>query len=139
MSEKETRSYAYLLEDVMKENFKNAWKQEDLWKIAEQKDIIKYKMSDVKHWVYYPCWSKKNCFVSIIQVLSQPNNFKDHIERIKKAKLEYPLIVIEDSYDKYGVIFDGNHRFAKMILEKKRVVPIVFITKKDLEKLKIKL
>ena len=62
-----------------------------------------------------------------------------HIRRIKNADLKYPLIVIENKYDKYGEILDGNHRFSKMILENKKVVPIVYFTKKELDKLKIKI
>ena len=53
--------------------------------------------------------------------------------------MKHPLIVIEDKYDKYGDILDGNHIFAKMIKENKKVVPIVYFTKKELDKLKIKI
>ena len=58
-------------------------------------------MKDVKHWVYSQCWSKKDCYISIFQVLQQPSKFPEHIKRIRNADLEYPLIVIEDKYDKY--------------------------------------
>jgi disulfide oxidoreductase YuzD len=136
---KESRSYAYLTEDVMREDFRYAWQQEDLWDLAKTKKVIKYKMNDIKHWVYNPCWSKKECFVSIFQVLMQPKKFPEHIKRIKNADLKYPLIVLEDKYDKYGTILDGNHRFAKMIKENKRVVPIVYFTRKELNKLRIKM
>lgn len=135
----EVRSYAYNLEDVMKDNFEYAWDQEELWEIAKKKKIITYKMNDVKHWVYTPCWSKGKCFISIFQVLNQPKKFPRHIKRIKNADLKYPLIVIEDKYDKYGGILDGNHRFAKMIQQNKRKVKIIYFTKKELDKLKIKM
>ena len=46
---------------------------------------------------------------------------------------------MEDKYDKYGGILDGNHRFAKMIQQNKRKVKIVYFTKKELDKLKIKM
>jgi len=36
-------------------------------------------------------------------------------------------------------ILDGNHRFAKMIQQNKRKVKIVYFTKKELDKLKIKM
>tara|TARA_Y100001958_G_C21084544_1_gene439739 strand:- start:220 stop:636 length:417 start_codon:yes stop_codon:yes gene_type:complete len=136
---KETRQYAYLTEDVMKEDFRYAWKQEDLWELAKTKKVIKYKMNDVKHWVYNQSWSKKDCFVSIFQVLMQPKKFPEYVKRINKANLQYPLIVMENKFDKYGSILDGNHRFAKMIIEKKRVVPIVYFTRKELNKLRIKM
>jgi disulfide oxidoreductase YuzD len=61
------------------------------------------------------------------------------MKRIKKSDLSYPLIIIEDDYDNKGVILDGNHRFAKIIMEHKKEVKYYFITKKELKKLKIKL
>jgi len=136
---KESRNYGFLLEDVMKDNFKYGYKPEDLWEAAKKKKVIKYNMNDVKHWVYGPCWSKGDCFISIYQVLMQPKKFPEHISRIKKADTKYPLIVIEDKYDKYGGILDGNHRFAKMVLQNKKKIPIVYFTKDELNKLKIKL
>ena len=139
MSKYTTKNYSYLLEDVMKNNFKYAWDPEELWKIAKNKKVIKYKMKDVKHWVYSQCWSKKDCYISIFQVLQQPSKFPEHIKRIRNADLEYPLIVIEDKYDKYGSILDGNHRFAKMIMNNKRIIPIIYFTQRELKKLKIKL
>jgi hypothetical protein len=135
----ETSSYAYLIEDVMKGNFKYAWKPEKLWKLAKTKKIIKYKMNDVKHWVYNPCWSKGGYFVSIYQVLMQQKKFPDHMDRISNAKIKYPLICIEDDYDKNGSILDGNHRFAKMILEKRKIVNVVYFTKEELKKIRIKM
>ena len=107
--------------------------------MAKNKKVIKYKIKDVKHWVYNQCWNKKDCFISIFQVLQQPHKFPKHIKRIKDADLKYPLIVVEDKYDKYGNILDGNHRFAKTIEQNKRVVSIVYFTRKELDKLKIKM
>jgi len=89
-------------------------------------------MSDVKHWIYYTPWSDEtDCLISIFQVLNQKSKFKTHMNRIKKADLEYPLIIVEDTYDKKGVILDGNHRFAKMILENKENIKIVYLKLKN--------
>jgi hypothetical protein len=46
----------------------------------------------------------------------QKGNFKEDMKRIKKADTSYPLIVIENEFDNYGGILDGNHRFAKLIM-----------------------
>ena len=61
------------------------------------------------------------------------------MKRIKKADTSYPIIVIEDKFDKYGTILDGNHRFAKLIMNNSKKVKIKFITQKELQKLMIKL
>lgn len=135
----ETKQYAYLIKDVMRNDFRYAWNPKDLWELAKTKKVIKYKMNDVKHWIYNTCWSKKDCFISIFQVFMQPQKFREHVKRIYTANLKYPLIVIEDKYDKYGSILDGNHRFAKMIELKKRVVPVIYFTKKELYKIRIKM
>lgn len=136
---KETRNYAFLLDDVLQNNFKYAYDQITLWKLAANKKIIKYKMSDVKHWIYYTPWSDGDCLISVYEVLLLKSKYPDHIKRIKNADLSFPLIVIEDKYDKFGTILDGNHRFAKMIMNNKKFVNIVYFTKDELNKIKIKL
>ena len=65
MSKYESRNYAYLLEDVMKNNLTHAWNQEELWKIAKNKKVIKYKMNDVKHWVINNVGVKKILYFNI--------------------------------------------------------------------------
>lgn len=136
----EHREYAYSLKDVMKNDFRYAWDQKELWEIAKNKKVQSYDIKDVKHWIYNQCWSdKNNCFISPYQVLIQSKKYPNHLKRIKNANLKYPLIVQEDKYDKYGTILDGNHRFAKIILNKKRKVKFVYFTTKELNKLKIKM
>jgi disulfide oxidoreductase YuzD len=142
MSEHQHRCIAYLLEDVMKNKFNKAFYQEDLWKYVENKKIQEYDMKDVKHWIYAPCWSynldNTDCFYSIYQALIQKKKFKDDIKRIKKADTSYPLIVVEDEFDSYGSILDGNHRFAKLIMNNSKKVKFKYISKKELDKLLVK-
>lgn len=143
MSKKEHRCYAFLLSDVMKNNFNYGYDQEELWKYVENKKTEEYDMKDVKHWVYAPCWSYEInntlCFYSIYQVLMQKGKFKNDMKRIKKADTSYPLIVIDNEFDNYGGILDGNHRFAKLIINNSKKVKYKFITRKELEKFRIKL
>ena len=142
MSEHDHRDMAYLLEDVMKNKFNRAFYQEDLWKYVENKQTKKYNIKDVKHWVYAPCWSyninNTECFYSIYQVLMQKGHFKEDMKRIKKADTKYPLIVIENEFDSYGGILDGNHRFAKLIMNNSKKVKFKYISRKELDKLMVK-
>ena len=134
------RSYAFLLEDAIRNDFSHGYDQLDLWKAVREKEVESYKMDDIKHWVYTPCWSdKKNNLISIFQIMNQPRRFPGHIKRIKEADTQYPLIVVEDEYDKYGSILDGNHRFAKLLLEGRENISIYYLTKKELQKFKIML
>lgn len=117
----------------MKKQFDRGIPPEKLWERAARKKICTVNMSDVKHWIYSPCWSiTDDHFISPYQVMMQPDKFPDHIARIDRADLTYPLIVVDDDYDKFGVILDGNHRFAKMIRGNKRVVKIVRFSKKEI-------
>ena len=142
MSGENSRTMAFLLEDVMKNKFNKAFYQEDLWEFVKNKKTHEYNLQDVKHWVYTPCWSfnlnNTECFYSIYQVLCQKGKFKDDIKRIKKSDTSYPLIVIEDKFDKYGSILDGNHRFAKLIMNNNKKVKFKLITQKEIQKLMIK-
>ncbi len=140
-SEITSRSVAYLLQDVLEKKFDYGFYEEELWAYVSGrgKPIIEYEMEDVKHWVYSSPWSyqtrdkeEEECFVSIYQVLLQRERFTEHWQRIKQADLQYPLIVIEDDFDKYGSILDGNHRFAKMITEDVKKVKLQFISKAEL-------
>ena len=126
---------AFLLEDVMKGRFDNGLDVKILWAAATDKPVQKYNMSDVRHWVYSPCWSVGDCFISPYQVLMQPKQFADHMRRVKQADLSYPLIVVEDDFDKHGSVLNGNHRLVKMILEKRRVVRFVYFTKREIQRL----
>jgi disulfide oxidoreductase YuzD len=142
MSNDEHRNIAYLLEDVMKNKYNRGFYQEDLWEYVENKKIFELNIKDVKHWIYKPCWSyiinNRECFYSIYQVLMQKNKFKEDIKRIKKADTKYPLIIIEDEFDKYGTILDGNHRFAKLLINNSNKVKFKFISRKELDKIIIK-
>ena len=133
---------AYLLEDVMKNKLTRAFCQEDLWKYVENKKMTEIDIKNVRHWVYAPCWSHDihgtECFYSIYQVLMQKGKFKEDMKRIKKADTSYPLIVIEDEFDNRGSILDGNHRFAKLIMSHSKTVKIKSISRKELEKLMVR-
>jgi hypothetical protein len=93
---------AFLLEDVMCAKFNRGIDMVALWAAAADKPVQKYNIADVRHWIYSPCWSKDDCFISPYQVLMQPKKFPDHIRRIKAADLAYPLIVVEDDFDRHG-------------------------------------
>ena len=49
MNNYEHRSYAFLLKDVIKNNFTHGYDQEELWKYVENKEEKEYNMKDVKH------------------------------------------------------------------------------------------
>jgi ParB-like chromosome segregation protein Spo0J len=68
----------------------------------------------------------------------QKSKFKKEMNHIRKVDTSFPIIVIEDEFDKYGSILDGNHRFAKLLLTNSKKVKCKFISKKELDKIKRK-
>ena len=68
----------------------------------------------------------------------QKGHFKEDMKRIKKADISYPLIVTENDFDDYGSILDGNHRFAKLIMNNSKKVKFKYISRKELDKLMVK-
>jgi hypothetical protein len=135
----EHRQMAYLLEDVIKGKLNKGFFQEELWEFVKNKKSEFYDMKNVKHWVYRPCWSyninNTECFFSIYQVLLQKHKFSEHMKRMKKSDTSYPIIIVEDDFDAYGSILDGNHRFMKLLINKKKQVEFKFISKKDIHKI----
>jgi disulfide oxidoreductase YuzD len=141
---------AHLLKDVFSGNFSCGIRDSDLWQYVYSSPhtttkIRQYKLKDVSHWIYQPCWSyidsdQQECFISIYQVLIQPNRFKDHITRINHSDPSYPIIVVEDDYDSYGVILDGNHRFAKLLTTSinpnEVYIDVYYLTNEDLNKIR---
>jgi len=65
-------SQTFLLNDVMLGKYDNGVDANKIWKFVEDKKICEYKMNDIKHWIYQPCWSiNDDCYLSIYQVLLQ--------------------------------------------------------------------
>ena len=130
---------AYPLEEVIKGTFKKCYKMNNIWNITKNNKMHKIKLNDVKHWIYHTPWSYecngKEHFLSIYQVLLLPSKYKQHMDRIKKTNLKYPIVVMKDKYDKNGIILDGNHRFAKAILQNKANILVKYITDKQLKKI----
>lgn len=132
--------YTYVLKDVMKHHYGHGIVVEDLWAYVADKKVETYAMKDVLHWVYHPCWSYPcegaDCYYSIYQVLMQRSKFQKDMRRIKKADTSYPIIVVEDEYDRFGSILDGNHRFAKLVLNASQTVKFVYVSARELNKLR---
>lgn len=142
-SEIASKSYTYLLEDVMRGKFTSAIDPKDLWNLVENKKVRTKSIDKIKHWIYFPCWShtidNTDCFYSIYQVLNQRSKFPTEMKRIRASDTKYPIIVIEDEYDKQGSILDGNHRFAKLILEDATEIKYKYVKKEEIMKIMIKL
>jgi len=80
----------------------------------------------------YKGWGvpEKNIRYSPLDVIKSPTKkiYKNQIERIEKANLEYPIILNEDD------IVDGFHRLTKAYLINKKKIKAYVFSKTDMEK-----
>ena len=90
------------------------------------------KIKDLEYMLHQNTWGNPSGLqITPIKVLENPQKYKDHMRRIKKADLKYPIIV----YDKF--VIDGVHRLTKAYLEKKKIIKATVFTKDLLQKFKI--
>jgi predicted GNAT family acetyltransferase len=143
LSSSNCKRISYLFKDVIKNTFDHGFYIKDVVEYMQNKKVQKYHIKDVMHWIYKPCWfyttNNANHFYSIYQTLSQKDSFKYDIKRIEEADTDNPIIVVTDEFDKYGSIFNGNHRFAKLILNNSKKVKFRLISKEELYKFLVKI
>lgn len=80
----------------------------------------------------YKGWGnpKKNIYYSPLDVIKNPNNkkYKDDIERIKKANMNYPIILDGNN------VVDGVHRLTNAFLTNRKKIKAYVFTKKEMNK-----
>jgi hypothetical protein len=143
LSASNSKRISYLFKDVINNVFECGFYTKPVVEyITQTKKVQKYNIKDVLHWMYKPCWfrtiNNNHHFYSIYQALSQRDVFKDDIRRIEEADITNPIIVVTDDFDKYGSIFNGNHRFAKLVLNNSKKVKFRLISKEELYKFIVK-
>jgi len=144
LSSSNSKRISYLFKDVINNVLECGFYTKHVVEyITQTKKVQKYRIKNVLHWIYKPCWfhtiNNNNHFYSIYQALSQRDVFKDDIRRIEEADTSNPIIVVTDDFDKYGSIFNGNHRFAKLILNNSKKVKFRLISKEELYKFLVKI
>ena len=93
------------------------YKIEQLWDSAKNKPIINLPISAFEDSLSSKFWDDKDGNdISPYEVLDNPEKAPYHIQAIKKADLNYPLIVSKSNLD----VLDGLHRLCKSILLKKK-------------------
>jgi len=74
----------------------------------------------------------KGGFIRPIDIINDKKKYKQHYERIKKANLQYPILLFGSKND--FEILDGHHRIIKAILDDEPTIKGVFVSKSDLQK-----
>jgi disulfide oxidoreductase YuzD len=80
-------------------------------------------VEDLLHNLEFKCWGypDRNIEYSPFEVIDNPNKYKDEIDRITNANLNYPIIVYNNN------IVDGVHRLTKAeLLRKKSIKVFIF-------------
>ena len=87
---------------------KNVWRVSRLIKLAEDLTVFKIPLNHLNVAKIHP------------HKIYSIKDYVDHIKRVNKAKLKYPIIL-----DDQGRIMDGYHRVAKAILKNKKYVVVL--------------
>ena len=78
-------------------------------------DTLKKHMN-IKYWEF-PGTIKPN------DVIQNPQQYPDHIKRIKKCDLRYPIFM-----NKNGTkIYDGLHRLTRSVMDKRKIIKVQYI------------
>jgi len=100
--------------------------------------VSKIKIDKLINDLYITSWSdednnpEEDNRISPMDVLKNPDRFPHHKKRIINANLDYPLIIQKQGEDFH--IIDGNHRFAKLYMQKATVVNCYIFTEKLMKK-----
>ena len=90
----------------------------------EEVNIMNFKTSfENKGWR-----DREGLMYSSLDVLKEPNKYKDEINNILNADLNYPIIVLDD------IVIDGMHRLSKALLLNKQYINAYKFSYEDLEK-----
>lgn len=74
----------------------------------------------------------KGGLIRPIDIINNQKKYKSHYERIKKANLNYPIL-LSGSSSNFDIL-DGHHRIIKAILDNEPIIKGVFVSKNDLNK-----
>ena len=78
-------------------------------------------MSSINFNISRICWSNRT--VAPIDVIKNPQRYKDEYKRIMDAELKYPIIVDADLN-----IIDGVHRYVKSLMLRKKTIKVYRLT-----------
>ena len=92
---------------------KRTWKVIDIWKAAESKCaatvyLTVFDILDSKAWGENLTNSK----------------FIEHYQRVERADLSYPIIILNDEDLQDSCIIDGHHRVIKAMIEDREIVSV---------------
>lgn len=101
-------------------------------------DIHDIPLPKFKRLLNWKIWGDPNGEMwSINDVLQNPTKYKRDYTNILKSDLNYPIITVYTPLDTY-LIIDGNHRYAKSIITKRKTIKsYVFVNHSLIKKFKL--
>jgi len=81
---------------------------------------VKINVDDLIHNIDYKCWGDpaNNIMYSPRDVLKNPKKYKNEVDRINNANLDYPIMVHRKN------IIDGVHRLTKSMIQNKKTIRV---------------
>ncbi|MCM1052544.1 MAG: ParB/RepB/Spo0J family partition protein [Ruminococcus sp.] len=101
----------YIPESVLKYGFEFDWDEEDVWKLDYPTKEINIK--ELEWHFNIPFWNWNNEWYTLkpIDVINNPEKYKEQYDRIMASDISYPIDVMENKGRL--VILDGLHRLVK--------------------------
>lgn len=97
-------------------------KMEEMWK--SEREIEEVPVEELRWNLKLPWWSTDEEIpynLTPDEVLHDINLYLDHRNRVENSEIKYPLLLVQTKQNRW-LIYDGVHRFVRLILDGKQSV-----------------
>ena len=109
-----------------------------VWSHCEDMKPKKYKSSSFFHHLKNKCWSVGSKRVSPEEIIKSKDEESEHMIRIRRANLEFPIVIWSEEFLENGEIkkqehvVDGLHRISKAYIDDIKNIDVIFLENKDM-------
>jgi hypothetical protein len=106
------------------------WRLDRLWRL--RLPVLRLPVEQFGWLLELPLWQRdgRRFQVTPRQVLDAPDRFGDHLRRVLAADLRFPIHVV--GHRGRLVILDGYHRLARAVMEGRREIDAMVLSRDDL-------
>lgn len=110
-----------------------AWRIDRLWQL--RRPVRSLAVVGLEWLLDLPLWQRDGVRFRVAprDVLARPDEFPDHLRRVRSADLAYPVHAVR--HHGRMVLLDGYHRLARAVLEARPRVEAVVLSLADLDTL----
>jgi hypothetical protein len=119
---------------IEKVGFPFDWEEQEVWELDNP--VEEMSVDELVWHFEIPFWQTDGGSYDLkpAEVISNPDKYKHHIDRIKSADISYPLDILQHPTTGYWTLLDGLHRLVSLYLDGHTVVRVRKIAMADIEK-----